>query len=149
MCWRRCKPIFVTQMRKFDDGKPMAALVGAACWWGSALILMLFNGRVAGIVAFWPVQCSTRPPGGCCFWDWTGGLAGPWVGPPCPPLMPCPAAVVLLAGLLVGIGTRLGNGCTSGHGICGMGRLSTRSVVATLTFMGMGVATVFFTHHMF
>jgi uncharacterized membrane protein YedE/YeeE len=56
--------------------------------------------------------------------------------------------VVLLAGLLVGIGTRLGNGCTSGHGICGMGRLSTRSMVATLTFMGMGVATVFFTHHM-
>ncbi|MNJ67540.1 hypothetical protein D3C77_637230 [compost metagenome] len=57
--------------------------------------------------------------------------------------------VVLLAGLLVGVGTRLGNGCTSGHGICGMGRLSLRSIVATLTFMAAGVITVFLTHHLF
>ncbi|MNJ75624.1 hypothetical protein D3C77_727460 [compost metagenome] len=56
--------------------------------------------------------------------------------------------VVLLAGLLVGIGTRLGNGCTSGHGICGMGRLSLRSIVATLTFMAAGFITVFVTHHL-
>ncbi|MNT79338.1 hypothetical protein D3C72_2186620 [compost metagenome] len=56
--------------------------------------------------------------------------------------------VVLLAGLLVGIGTRLGNGCTSGHGICGMGRLSLRSIVATLIFMAAGFITVFVTHHL-
>lgn len=56
--------------------------------------------------------------------------------------------VVLLAGLLVGVGTRLGNGCTSGHGICGMGRLSLRSIVATLTFMAAGFITVFVTHHL-
>ncbi len=56
--------------------------------------------------------------------------------------------VVLLAGLLVGIGTRVGNGCTSGHGICGMGRLSLRSIVATLTFMAAGFITVFVTHHL-
>ena len=56
--------------------------------------------------------------------------------------------LVLLAGLLVGIGTRLGNGCTSGHGICGMGRLSARSIVATLTFMAAGFITVFVTHHL-
>ena len=55
---------------------------------------------------------------------------------------------MLLAGLLVGIGTRLGNGCTSGHGICGMGRLSLRSIVATLTFMAAGFITVFVTHHL-
>ena len=59
------------------------------------------------------------------------------------------ALFFVAGGLLVGFGTRLGSGCTSGHGLCGMGRLSTRSVVATLTFMGMGVATVFFTHHIF
>ena len=56
--------------------------------------------------------------------------------------------VVLLAGLLVGIGTRLGNGCTSGHGICGIGRLSLRSIVATLIFMAAGFITVFVTHHL-
>ena len=56
--------------------------------------------------------------------------------------------VVLLAGLLVGVGTRLGNGCTSGHGICGMGRLSLRSIVATLIFMAAGFITVFVTHHL-
>ena len=55
---------------------------------------------------------------------------------------------LLLAGLLVGIGTRLGNGCTSGHGISGMGRLSLRSIVATLTFMAAGFITVFVTHHL-
>ena len=55
---------------------------------------------------------------------------------------------MLLAGLLVGIGTRLGNGCTSGHGICGMGRLSVRSIIATLTFMATGFITVFVTHHL-
>ena len=53
-----------------------------------------------------------------------------------------------LAGLLVGVGTRLGNGCTSGHGICGMGRLSLRSIVATLIFMAAGFITVFVTHHL-
>lgn len=52
------------------------------------------------------------------------------------------------AGLLVGIGTQMGNGCTSGHGVCGLARLSKRSLVATLTFMGVAGATVFVTHHL-
>lgn len=54
---------------------------------------------------------------------------------------------VAIAGLLVGFGTRLGNGCTSGHGVCGTSRLSARSIVATLTFMATGAATVFVTNH--
>jgi uncharacterized membrane protein YedE/YeeE len=52
-----------------------------------------------------------------------------------------------VAGLLVGFGTRLGSGCTSGHGVCGIARLSRRSIVATLVFMGVAVLTVFLTHH--
>jgi hypothetical protein len=55
--------------------------------------------------------------------------------------------LIAIAGLLVGIGTTIGNGCTSGHGVCGMARLSIRSIVATLTFMIAGVATVFIVRH--
>ncbi len=56
--------------------------------------------------------------------------------------------LLILAGLLVGFGTRLGNGCTSGHGVCGMARLSLRSIAATLTFMALGFATVFAARHL-
>lgn len=56
---------------------------------------------------------------------------------------------LIAAGLLVGYGTRLGNGCTSGHGVCGVSRLSPRSLMATLTFMGTGALTVFFIQHFF
>lgn len=68
--------------------------------------------------------------------------------------MPAPAMVpgsnlplLLVSGLLVGFGTRLGNGCTSGHGVCGIGRLSWRSLVATMTFMAAGFVTVFLLRH--
>jgi len=111
----------------------------------SALILMLFNGRVAGISGILAGAMQYKTPWRVLF---LLALTLGWATMPAFDALPG-WPVVLLAGLLVGIGTRLGNGCTSGHGICGMGRLSTRSVVATLTFMGMGVATVFFTHHMF
>jgi uncharacterized membrane protein YedE/YeeE len=57
------------------------------------------------------------------------------------------APLLIAAGLLVGFGTRLGNGCTSGHGVCGIGRLSSRSIAATLTFMSAAAATVFVTRH--
>ena len=56
--------------------------------------------------------------------------------------------LLIAAGLLVGFGTRLGNGCTSGHGVCGIGRLSFRSIAATLTFMAASAATVFVTRHL-
>jgi len=57
------------------------------------------------------------------------------------------APLLVVAGLLVGVGTRLGSGCTSGHGVCGISRLSPRSIVATLSFMTSGFLTVFLTHH--
>ncbi|MFM4849083.1 YeeE/YedE family protein [Aeromonas rivipollensis] len=118
----------------------------------SALILMLFNGRVAGISGILADALQQRAPWRVLFLLGLG--AGAWLAltlgwasmPAFTTLPGWPA--VLLAGLLVGVGTRLGNGCTSGHGICGMGRLSLRSIVATLTFMAAGFITVFVTHHL-
>ena len=63
------------------------------------------------------------------------------------PTLPANLGVIVAAGLLVGFGTRLGGGCTSGHGICGIGRLSPRSIVATIVFMVTAVITVAVTHH--
>ncbi|HDX8438341.1 YeeE/YedE family protein [Aeromonas dhakensis] len=123
-------------------------LVGLA-----ALILMLCNGRVAGISGILAGALQHRAPWRLLFLLGLG--AGAWLAltlgwTSMPAFTALPAwPLVLLAGLLVGIGTRFGNGCTSGHGICGMGRLSVRSIVATLTFMATGVLTVFLTHHLF
>jgi uncharacterized membrane protein YedE/YeeE len=74
-------------------------------------------------------------------------LAGPLLGAPVPAGPAGGPAVTLAAGLLVGFGTRLGSGCTSGHGVCGLARLSPRSLVATGLFMAAGVATVFVARH--
>jgi hypothetical protein len=63
--------------------------------------------------------------------------------------MPASFITIAVAGLLVGFGTRLGNGCTSGHGICGIARLSPRSIVATLVFMAAAIVVVALTHHVF
>lgn len=118
----------------------------------SALILMLFNGRVAGISGILAGALQQRTPWQVLFLLGLG--AGAWLAltlgwASMPAFTTLPGwPVVLLAGLLVGVGTRLGNGCTSGHGICGMGRLSLRSIVATLTFMAAGFITVFVTHHL-
>lgn len=118
----------------------------------SALILMLFNGRVAGISGILAGVLQQRAPWRVLFLLGLG--AGAWLAltldwASMPAFTSLPGwPVVLLAGLLVGIGTRVGNGCTSGHGICGMGRLSLRSIVATLTFMAAGFITVFVTHHL-
>ena len=118
----------------------------------SALILMLFNGRVAGISGILAGAMQYKTPWRVLFLLGLG--AGAWLAltlgwASMPAFTTLPGwPVVLLAGLLVGIGTRLGNGCTSGHGICGMGRLSLRSIVATLIFMAAGFITVFVTHHL-
>lgn len=118
-------------------------LIGAA-----ALLLYAVSGRVAGVsgIAFgalWqaPAERSWR-------WLFLAGLVlGGWLAvlagarePGAPfPDTPAGTALLLAAGLLVGLGTRIGNGCTSGHGICGMSRLSPRSLVATVVFMFMGM----------
>ncbi|MGY3943076.1 YeeE/YedE family protein [Aeromonas tecta] len=118
----------------------------------SALLLMLFNGRVAGISGILGGALQHKDA-----WRWLfllglgmGSLLAfslGWASLPILAVLP-PWPWVMVAGLLVGIGTRLGNGCTSGHGICGVGRLSRRSLVATCTFMATAVLTVFVSHHL-
>ncbi|PJG58867.1 YeeE/YedE family protein [Aeromonas cavernicola] len=128
------------------------ALLGGSLIGLAALLLLLFNGRMAGISSILVGALAQQEA-----WRWLFllGLAmGAWLAfllewAVLPDLTRLPAwPLVLLAGLLVGVGTRLANGCTSGHGICGIGRLSARSVIATLTFMISAACTVFVTRHL-
>ena len=109
--------------------------------------LLLTLGRIAGIsgIAWGSLAGPKRA------WRWlflTGLLAGGLlthnvIGQPVPAESAAPLWLIAASGLLVGLGTRMGGGCTSGHGVCGLGRRSPRSLVATATFMTLGVITVF------
>ena len=112
----------------------------------------MFNGRIAGISGI--VGGLLRPQRGDIGWRlaFVGGLlAAPLLYTLVLPLpevrIEAGSLKIIVAGLLVGIGTRYGAGCTSGHGVCGLSRLSPRSVVATLVFMAAGFATVFVLRH--
>ena len=133
---------------------PWSALAGGAIIGVAAVLFALFNGRVTGISGI--VGGVLRPS----FPDWTwraAFLAGLIVAPfayrvfKAPPdlIITADYPTLVVAGILVGLGTRYGSGCTSGHGVCGVSRLSPRSLVATLAFMAAGCATVFVTHHIF
>ncbi|UXC20087.1 MULTISPECIES: YeeE/YedE family protein [Comamonas] len=132
---------------------PLAALAGGALIGLAAVLLVLFNGRIAGISGIVAALLPPRLQRGAWRLAFVLGLlAAPWIYQWFAPL---PAAsssaawpLLVLAGLLVGIGTRLGSGCTSGHGVCGLSRLSLRSLVATLVFMATGFATVFVVRHL-
>jgi uncharacterized membrane protein YedE/YeeE len=131
---------------------PVSAAIGGALIGLSAVLLMLTMGRVAGISGIF-AGCITPA---ITDRDWRGAfLAGLLlapvtailVGPGVPePTMPA-LWVAVLGGLLVGFGSRLGSGCTSGHGICGIARLSPRSLVATAMFMLTAMATVALVRH--
>lgn len=133
-------------------------LLGGALIGLSASLLLLANGRVAGISGI--VGSLVAPLRGDVAWRvlffgglLTGGLLLAWLRPASfaapSSLNARGIALLVAAGLLVGIGSRLGNGCTSGHGVCGISRGSTRSIAATLTFMATGVLTVFLARHVF
>jgi uncharacterized membrane protein YedE/YeeE len=118
----------------------------------SASLLLLFNGRIAGIsgIAFGLFRRAGRDE---LAWRLAFLLGLMGAGATAMNLLgqrtPSPASVpvLILAGLLVGYGTSLGGGCTSGHGVCGLARLSKRSLVAVLVFMGSAIATVFVVRH--
>lgn len=130
------------------------ALLGGGLLGFSAWLLFALNGRIAGISGI--AAALLTPVRG--EWAWrllyvlglAGGAAlfGYVVDPPKAIVIDAGWPLVVAAGLIVGVGTRLGGGCTSGHGICGMSRLSIRSVVATLIFMAVAAATVFVTRHL-
>ncbi len=133
---------------------PIASLAGGALIGLAAVLLMLLNGRIAGISGITAGLLS--PPGETPDRGWRLAFVGGLVAAPLclaffegPPAMTIAGTlpVMALAGFLVGFGTVLGGGCTSGHGVCGLSRLSPRSLAATAVFMIAGIATVFVVRH--
>jgi len=131
---------------------PYASLAGGAVIGLAASVLVLFNGRIAGISGV--LGGLLEPRAGDTGWRlaFVGGLvAAPAVyalfAPVPSPHVSASWGAMVLAGLLVGVGTRYGSGCTSGHGVCGLSRLSPRSLAATATFMAAGFATVLLVRH--
>lgn len=132
---------------------PGSALAGGALIGFATAIFAVLNGRIAGISGI--LGGLLRPEPGDVAWRVTfvlGMLAAPlayaaFAGLP-EPRIDGGYPLLVAAGLLVGLGTRYGAGCTSGHGVCGVARLSPRSLVATLAFMAAGFATVFAARHL-
>lgn len=132
---------------------PVSAAIGGVLIGLAATLLMLFNGRVAGISGILAACLNLRGSekswsaafiAGLILAPLTASLAG---FPMPAPRMPDSWTLVVVAGVLVGFGTRLGGGCTSGHGVCGMARLSTRSIVATAVFMATAIVVVALSRH--
>jgi len=136
-----------------ENFTPISAAIGGALIGLAAVLLMLFNGRIAGISGIADGLINPRTDDRLWRLAFIVGLiaaplAAALVGHAVQiPQMPASYAVIAVAGLLVGFGTRLGNGCTSGHGICGIARLSPRSIVATLVFMVAAIIVVALTRH--
>jgi uncharacterized protein len=132
----------------FPDAAPLAGLGGGILIGLASALMLLGAGRIAGVsgIAARATGMSDSgmstssawmfllglPLGAAIVANLSGGIEASFASPP----------YLIAAGLLVGVGTRLGGGCTSGHGVCGVSRFSRRSVVATLTFMAAGIATV-------
>lgn len=132
----------------FPDAAPLAGLGGGVLIGLAAALMLLGAGRIAGVsgIAARATGLSDGGMGRAAAWMFliglplgallvmalSGGLPASVAGP----------VPLIIAGLLVGVGTRLGSGCTSGHGVCGVSRLSQRSLIATVTFMAAGIATV-------
>lgn len=135
---------------------PWSALAGGVLIGLTAALMVLLLGRIAGISGIVGNLLQPATWGSVKQWGWrvafvVGMVAAPvvwqWFAPLPAMEMPANPWVIVLAGLLVGFGTRLGSGCTSGHGVCGLSRLSLRSLAATLMFMATGVLTVFVVRH--
>jgi hypothetical protein len=132
---------------------PWSSLAGGIVIGAAAAMLALLNGRIAGVAGI--LGGVLRPAGGDMAWRLAfiiGLLVAPalvgLLAEPAPPTIEAGYPVLLAAGLLVGAGTRYGSGCTSGHGVCGLSRLSPRSLAATITFMLAGFATVYAVRHL-
>lgn len=140
--------LLATSLPGFPEAAPVAGLAGGVLIGLAAALMLLGAGRIAGVSGIaaraFGIGSGSMPRFGA--WAFiiglplgaliiarlTGGLEVSFAAP----------LQLIIAGLVVGIGTRLGSGCTSGHGVCGMSRLSQRSLVATATFMATGIATV-------
>jgi len=138
-----------------DNFTPVSAAIGGALIGLSAVLLMVFTGRIAGISGIFAGLINPQTTDRVWRASFIVGLiAAPitaaYLGFAVPtPHMPRNYITIVIAGLLVGFGTRLGSGCTSGHGICGIARLSPRSLLATSVFMLAAIVVVALTHHVF
>jgi len=137
----------------WNEFTPASALIGGATIGLAAALFVVLNGRIAGISGI--VGGLLRPQSGDISWRvaFVSGLVAAPILYAAFAVLPevridSGYAVLVAAGLLVGVGTRYGGGCTSGHGVCGISRLSPRSIVATLAFMAAGFATVFAVRHL-
>ncbi len=135
---------------------PWSSLAGGMLIGLAAALLIVLLGRIAGISGIVGALLQRSSWASVANWGWRaafviGMVAAPLVWQliaPLPPMeMPSNPLVIVLAGLLVGFGTRLGSGCTSGHGVSGLSRLSLRTRAHTMTFIGAGAATVFVVRH--
>lgn len=134
------------------DSILLQALAGGVLIGIAASVLLLGSGQIAGISGI--VANAVRGDAGPRQWRTlflVGLIAAPllWRGlaGPVPGTLDLSLPLILGAGLLVGFGTRRANGCTSGHGVCGLGNLSVRSLTAVVTFMGVAAVTVFVVRH--
>lgn len=134
---------------------PIASLAGGALIGLSAVLLMSLTGRIAGVsgiaARLFPPYVDNEFAGRLAFV--AGLIAAPVVVLVTTGRLPAQTiqantAILILAGFLVGFGSVWGNGCTSDHGVCGLSRLSMRSLVATITFMATGIVTVFVARHL-
>ena len=134
---------------------PWASLAGGLLIGSAAALFVLGVGRIAGIAGIVASALGSLRGGiakaAIAWWFLLGLALAPWAWRLLAPLPSMAVDVgplgLIAAGLLVGIGVRLGNGCTSGHGVCGLGRLSRRSLANVLAFMGAGALTVFLLRH--
>jgi hypothetical protein len=131
----------------------LAAAAGGVLLGLAASAYLLFEGRIAGVSGFLGRAFLARGEERKVRFGFLGGLVagGVLLRVLFPSAFGAPIAslpILAVGGLLVGYGTQLGNGCTSGHGVCGLGRRSPRSLVAVLTFMAVAFATVFVTRHL-
>jgi uncharacterized membrane protein YedE/YeeE len=135
---------------------PWSSLSGGIILGVASALFILMNGRVLGISGI--LGGLLPPKAGDTFWRLAflaGMFASPWIfnllAPTefiTTPQIDADLVMLVIAGLLVGIGTRFGSGCTSGHGVCGLSRMSPRSLVATLSFMAAGFLTVYVVRHL-
>jgi len=132
---------------------PVSALLGGALIGLSSVLFMMLNGRIAGVSGILGGLLSRGADDKAWRLAFLAGLVvAPLLftafgRPPALPDLPASWILIVVSGLLVGFGSRLGGGCTSGHGVCGMARLSVRSLVATLVFMAAAMVTVAVVRH--
>lgn len=139
-----------------ENFTPLSALIGGGLIGLASGLYLFLNGRIAGISGIVGGLLSPGK-GGAGPLERVAFIAGLIIGPlilmmgtsiQAQSMVTSPTPVIIIGGLLVGVGTTVGSGCTSGHGICGLSRFSLRSLVATLSFMGAGFLTVLVTRHL-